>query len=261
MSKGVKINKRKSRRKTFHSTYSISTTGRTIKKVDISVRGLKKAATVAIPALLLIALVYLFAFSSTFKVTHANIKGTHRLVTADVYFMSHIDGKSIFTISPKKVAKRLETQVPYIKHAEVRLALPNKVTILIQEREPIIEWDNPQKPKWISKDGVVLETIGDAFNLMHLYDQQGKAVGKDGKVPQEYIKGMQMLHDRLQVSDFTIGPKGFQIHDPAGWEAYFGGPAGLCNRIENYVRMRKDWLNGPHPKYVDARYDRIYVGY
>ena len=260
MSRGVKINKRKSRRKTLHSTYSISTTGRTVKKVDISVRGLKKAATVAIPALLLIGLVYLFAFSSTFKVTHATIKGTHRLATADVYFMSHIDGKSIFSISPKKVAKRLETQVPYIKHAEVRLALPNKVTILIQEREPIIEWDNPQKPMWISKDGVVLEAIGDAFNLMHLYDQQGKAIGKDGKIPQDYIKGMQMLHDGLQVSDFTIGSKGLQIHDPAGWEAYFGSPPKLCDRIENYLKMRKDWLNGMHPKYVDARFDRIYVG-
>ena len=260
MGKGVKLNRKKKRSRTFQSSYSIAAPRGSVRKVHITYRGIERAAKWFVPVVLAMGLVYLVVFSSFFKITRADIRGTHRLVTADVYFMSGVDGKSIFSVSPKKVEKRLEEQVPYIKRAKVKLALPNKVIILIQEREPIVEWDNPRKPMWVSADGTVLAIVGDAFNLMHLYDQDGRAVEKDGKISKEYIKGMQILHDRLQVSDFTLGRKGLEIHDPAGWEAYFGGERGLCSRINEYLRLRDKWLIGVHPKYVDARYDNIYFG-
>jgi cell division septal protein FtsQ len=261
MGRGVKLNKKRPRRKTFQNSYSIASP-KSIKRINIDARLAKRLAVALVLPALIIGLIYWVVFSPAFKVhSTATITGVKRLESAEVYAASGIDGKSIFSISPKKVENRLKSELPYIKSVKVKVALPNKVMIRVEEREPLIEWDNPVKPMWISEDGTVLRIIGDAFDIMHLYDQEGKAVGKDGKMPVDYVKGMELLHDQLQISDFTMGKKGLEIRDPAGWEVYFGAPHKLCSRIDRYLKLRKEWLNEVHPKYVDARYDRFYVGH
>ncbi len=256
MGKGVKLKKRKSRkRQTFHSV----TPQLQVQSIrQISGRTARVLALAMAGAIAVLALVYWLFTAPQFYVHGAYIRGIQRLDKASVYWASDVEGKQILKVNPGKTAQRIESALPYVKKARVHRGLPNNITIDITERTPEIVWNNPSGTTWVDAEGVSLEPMG-APPAIYLSDPTGKAANSDGKMIPAYLEAMLRLHKELGVTDFKTGSRGLEMKDPAGWTVAFGEYGGLSRRIGNYLKARQGWLKkGIRPHDVDARFKRIY---
>jgi cell division septal protein FtsQ len=105
---------------------------------------------------LLALLGYMF-FSWDFYVYGATITGNRWLADEVIYAASGVDTQNIFWISPRRVAAAIE-QVPGVRQASVRVSLPARVRIRIEEREPVLVWRTPSGDLWLDSEAVALES-------------------------------------------------------------------------------------------------------
>ncbi len=255
MGKGVKLRKRKSRKKVFQSV-TPNITMQNIRRISGKTAKLLALATVATVAVL--ALLYWFFTAPQFYVHGAYIQGVHRLDKASVYWASGVDGKHILKINPGKTARQIESALPYVKQAKVHRSLPGDITIEITERIPEIAWNTHSGIAWVDAEGVSLKPVGQS-PAIQLADPNGKASDGSNRMIKGYLDAMLRLNKELGVTEFAMGNRGLEMKDPAGWMVAFGDYGGLSKRIGNYLKARKEWLkNGIHPSDVDARFKKIY---
>jgi hypothetical protein len=116
--------------------------------------------------LLLGAAIYFFAASPEFRVAEPQINGLVRLTPAEVNSMLGLGGQLIFTLRPEDVAARVRTTFPELASAGVQIALPNKVVITVQERQPVLLWQQGNGFTWIDDGGVAFRPHGEAQGLI-----------------------------------------------------------------------------------------------
>lgn len=164
------------------------------RQVAIPLRG--SGAEVVIPGLPVIqlsakwisgALVILFSFlllfmvsSSTFEVSQPEIQGLHRLTASDIEAALHLNGESIFTVNPEEIRQHLETSFPELKNIRVEIGLPASVSILAEERQPVIAWRTNDQTYWSDEEGVLFQPKGDEQELL--------TINIDGEMPFEAIE-------------------------------------------------------------------------
>jgi cell division protein FtsQ len=95
------------------------------------------------------------ARSPRFAVTEVEVAGQSRLTRDEIMAAADIaPGANLFTLDPPAVVARLEA-VPLIRHAEVIRRLPNRVTLVVEERRPFTVV-NAGRLHWIDEEGVDL---------------------------------------------------------------------------------------------------------
>jgi hypothetical protein len=195
--------------------------------------------------LLSLAAVISFSSLNTFQVTAVNLKGAQRLSAEVILSQLDLVGKSIITLEPEGIKDRVEANFPGIRSAQVTVNLPARVTIQVEEREPIILWEQEGSSMWIDAEGVVFPIFGEA-EIFH----RVIAVGDPPPEPEISITDIdadtgefsQHFENRpprttaefveTMISLSTIVPEGSQLqyhpqfglgwHDPQGWMVYFG---------------------------------------
>jgi cell division protein FtsQ len=96
-----------------------------------------------------------------FAVAAIEVRGTSRMSEARIVEAAGVEvGTSIFRLSPYEAARRLE-YLPEIRHAEVIRELPNRVTIIVEERRPFT-LVHAGRLHWIDEEGVALGPVGQA---------------------------------------------------------------------------------------------------
>ncbi|MBI5584282.1 MAG: FtsQ-type POTRA domain-containing protein [Deltaproteobacteria bacterium] len=81
---------------------------------------------------------YLFALSAPFfRLEDVSIQGNRRVSQVELLQKGGLEDKvNLLALNLRDVKKRLEA-VPWIKAVQLRRELPNKLTVLVQEREPL----------------------------------------------------------------------------------------------------------------------------
>jgi hypothetical protein len=165
----------------------------------------------------------------------------------------------------------LETQLrlsfPEFVSVKVDVALPNVVSVNIQERQPIIRWEQGDGYTWISEDGIAFRPRGEPSGLISVIALSAPPiegnVSSDPLTPAPFISsemvralkglaghvapGMPILYD----ASF-----GFGWDDPRGWRVYFGTSA---NDVELKVRVYESMVNsltqrGIRPVLINVTY-------
>jgi cell division protein FtsQ len=91
--------------------------------------------------------------SPRFEIGTIDVRGTSRMTREQVIEAAAIaPGTNLFRLQPDDVVLRLE-RVPEIRRAEVTRALPNRVTIQIEERRPFT-LVHAGRLHWMDEDGV-----------------------------------------------------------------------------------------------------------
>ncbi|GAB4567787.1 MAG: hypothetical protein Kow0047_20200 [Anaerolineae bacterium] len=200
--------------------------------------------------------------SYRFYVYEADIRGNRLLPREKIYEISGLEGYSIFWINPREVATRLESS-PYIREAEVDIGLPDRVQIYVQEREPIILWEQQGGAFWVDRDGVVMEPITELPTLIHLEDEQGEAGIGPQLVHPAIPKAIQSIHQLLpEVRAFYYnGRHGLQFTTPEGATVYLGSPADLEYKVRLFEAVRRQILEeGRSATLIDLRRrDELYI--
>ena len=221
----------------------------------------KKGAELQIPAMpniqlgwrLISGAVFLLSFAvlisfttlSTFKISTVNLKGAQRL--SPEMLLSRVDlvGTSIIKVVPSEVQTSVEEGFPVIKSARVSISLPAGVTIQVEERDPLILWEQENTSYWIDAEGVMFPIFGEAEIAQTVIatsnppeapevftpevdDETGEISHllefREPRTTPEFVEAVLSLKEVIpEDTALQYDPQfGLGWQDPNGWLVYFG---------------------------------------
>jgi cell division septal protein FtsQ len=93
--------------------------------------------------------------SPRFEVTHVDVRGTQHLTAERVLEAARVPpGRNLFLVDPRAVVRRVET-LPEVERAEIVRELPDRLTIVVEERRPFT-LVHAGRLHWIDERGHVL---------------------------------------------------------------------------------------------------------
>ncbi len=212
-----------------------------------------------IAALLLVALgwaTYAIFDSPNFYVYGAEVQG-NTVVTADeVYAASELEGMSIFWVNPNEVTARVEA-LPNVKSARVRLRLPARVVITIEERTPELVWQTGDARWWIDAEGIVVPPRADLPDALTIIDTDAQPVSPGQQIDPSILaaaRSLRRLLPELPVMHYSRAT-GISFTTREGWPVYLGDGQDMDAKLSILVALRKDLLaRGVSPEFIDVRF-------
>ena len=204
------------------------------------------------------ALVYTFR-SFDFFVYAADIDNVRYTSSTEAYEQTGIDGKSIFFVDPTAVRKRMLT-MPHVRDAEVSIALPAKIHIAVQEREPVVLYQVQGDSMWIDLEGFISPAADQREGLVKLVDDAA-AASQGGAIDPALLDAVRRITQNLpEVSTFRYQePFGLFFFSPEGWQVNLGSAERMEEKLATWEAMRRQILKeGAPAQFVDLRYERPY---
>ena len=204
-----------------------------LRGISISRPQLEKRLPSFVIVALLGAALYLAFNLPQLRVTEAQVTGNQIIPPAEINSALNIKGRPIFLVIPSDLEKELRLNFPEFSSVHVNVTLPNTVSVQVNERKPIIRWEQGTSYTWISEDGVAFRPRGENPSLISVVALSTPPIegnfSPDPLTPAPFISadmvraikgfathvppGMQILYD----ASFGLG-----WNDPRGWRVYFG---------------------------------------
>jgi cell division septal protein FtsQ len=171
--------------------------------------------------------------ASPFTVSTAVVRGNMRLGVSDINAMLGMVGKPIFNAVPAQIMANLHTAYSDLESVKVRVDFPNRITVDIVERTPVLAWYQNGVLTWIDASGVAFMPRGEVPGLV-LVAANGSPtqVPLDPALPlyeqkfiaPEMVQALSVLaRDVPAGMPMTFDPLyGMGWQDPLGWSVYFG---------------------------------------
>lgn len=178
------------------------------------------------------------------RVTEAQVVGSQIITTADVNSVLNITEQPVFMLTPSEMETRLRLNYPEIVSVQVKVSLPNLVTVNVTERTPAIRWEQGGGYTWVAEDGIAFKPKGEMTGLISVVAEAAPPVAgaaTDPLTPAPFISAdmVQALkglagHVPPGQSILYDARMGFGWTDPRGWRAYFGATP---NDVELKMRV------------------------
>ncbi len=187
-------------------------------------------------ALVLGLMVYLALALPYFNIPSVTVLGNERLTREEISNAAAVMGQSIFTIQPQDVELRLRMNYPELLSVKVEVYLPNHVYVTIEERQPVILWQQDGAYTWIDENGVAFRPTGTVEGLVSVNGLSTPPPGSVDEanplVPPPYMQ-KELAQAILLLAphvppDATMlydGTYGLGWVDARGWKAFFGSTA------------------------------------
>lgn len=195
-------------------------------------------------ASVLIVLLGLLVFASVdrrFFVYEAQVIGSHHLQSTAIYEASGIHEQNIFWINPQAVSQRIG-QLDGIRAVQVHCALPAKVIVEVEEREPtaLLRSTGQGRDLWLDEDGTVLPYHGDptADHTVFIIDRSNQVLQVGDQVKPVYL-----VRWAQQIAAAVPGVRLFYYHPDRGlsfssatedreWMVYVGDGNDLPRKLQ-----------------------------
>jgi cell division septal protein FtsQ len=198
------------------------------------------ARTVSVIVLILaIGSLFRFANSERFKVGEVSVDGIEMLTAAQIRSLAGIEGRSIFFLDPVEITKHVE-EAAEVRSAVVKMAWPNRVDLQVQERHPVVEWNDAGRIWWLSTDGVAYVQHGDGHDLIQINSEQTslqvKEEAGDPVVDPSLLRAVASLSKHLpDVQSWMFDmDHGLGFTDKQGWQVYFGTGGDMPMKVRMY---------------------------
>jgi hypothetical protein len=237
--------------------------GRPPLEIDIPWR----VVLVKFPVLLLLAgLLALAAYvtvADAFYVYSATVEGAHYLDARSIYEVAQINEHHVFWLNPQEVADNI-THLQGIESAHVRLQLPNRVSIQVEERAPIIVWRSGSMGRdlWLDKEGMVLPYGGDidSPDVVYVMDSSDRNVQEGDFIkPEGIAQSVVQLAAAVPEAElfFYQAERGLSFNQKTSlgeWPVFVGTTEDLSRKIQ-VVQTLNQYLveRNIRPGYVDVR--------
>ncbi len=212
-----------------------------------------------VAALLLVMLgwaVYAVFDSPSFYVYGAEVQGNSVVTPGEVYAASQLEGTSVFWVDPAEVAERVEA-LPNVKSARVKVHLPARVTIAIEERTPELVWQTGDARWWIDAEGTVVPPRADLPGALTIVDTDAQLVSPGQRLDPPILAAARSLHrllPELPVMNYSHAT-GISFITREGWPVHLGGGQDMDAKLTVLVALRKDLLaRGVSPEFIDVRF-------
>jgi hypothetical protein len=205
---------------------------------------------------------YVFA-GLAFYVYDAEVEGARYTSAAELYRQAAIEGYSIFFIDTNQVAQRLES-LPYIHRVRVHTTLPNRVRIVVTEREPVLLYEDGAGRYWVDAEGVLMPVMPGHEVGLTLVDEMAAAplTVTDGRRRLEagLLQTVLTIHRRTSsVTRFQYHPSyGLVFTSPEGWQVYLGDTTAVETKLATWESVRHRLLAENAPvREVDLRFPQV----
>lgn len=168
-----------------------------------------------------------------FYVPSASVFGNNRIASDEINGVLGVSGQSIFMIQPKELERRLRLNYPELASAKVDVYLPNYVYVTVEERQPVLVWQQNGGYTWVDSTGVAFRPRGAADGLVTVNAADtppaGVSVSNDPYSPPPFIE-KDLVDAALALSPLVpagttltySAADGFGWTDPRGWRVAFG---------------------------------------
>jgi hypothetical protein len=202
-----------------------------------------------------------------FHVPVATVLGNNRLSREEINAVLGVTGESIFLIQPKEVVTRLRLNYPELASVEVNVYLPNYVYVTVNERQPVIVWQQGDGFTWIDATGVAFRPHGQAGGLITVFGlavpPAGVPTSNDPLSPPSFMQ--KELVDAILVlapnvpagSTLTYDPNdGLGWKDDRGWKVFFGtNTQNMALKLRVYQSLVDSLAGlGKVPEYINVAY-------
>lgn len=178
---------------------------------------------------------YLMLNMSPFIVYNADILGNERVSAQEIQSVLGVENQSVVSINPTQVESNILAAFPDISAARVELNIPNGVTVSVQERVPVVIWQQQNgETFWVDALGYKFQPRGQVDGLpvimaagnppMAVTEETETAVGAQPFMPVELSKTIEAVSLNLpEGSNLIFDPQyGLGWNDPKGWKVFFG---------------------------------------
>jgi len=180
-------------------------------------------------AICLFALYSMF-MSLRFIVNRVELSGAERLDANAVNSALSVTGAWIFDVQPDEMLEVLQTQFPELETVSISVGFPARVIVKVQERLPVIAWEQAGLTVWIDAAGITFlpqETSEGMIKVEALEPPpalSADAAARHQLIKPEMVIALQALNQFApQGVTLLYDPKmGFGWNDPSGWLAFFG---------------------------------------
>ena len=186
---------------------------------------------------LALALYFLWT-SPTFQVQGAEVRGAERIPAYMIDNAMYIHHRPIFVVEPDVLERQLRRTFPGLTQVAVGIAFPARVVVTVEERVPVLAWEQDGRLWWIDANGVAFPARGEVEALPRVV---ASSAPPDSTLPEidssretesfaqvfiapEMIAPILKLFDHLPdgaTLDYDHR-HGFGWQDPRGWQIYFG---------------------------------------
>lgn len=165
------------------------------------------------------------------NVTHSNV------VTLRANVMPHLTG-NFFTLNLLQARQAFE-QIPWIRSALVRREFPNRLSVTLEEFQPVAQWGSEGDGKFLSAEGAVFEVNADdvdsdALPTLKGPEAQAKTVLEMFKYLKPLMAKMDMNLDKLELSQ--RGSWSAQLESGATLELGHGDPQEIAERLQLFSK-------------------------
>jgi cell division protein FtsQ len=182
--------------------------------------------------LLLTFILFTFWNASAFSIHTAVLRGSQRLTAADVNAALGDIGQPVFKAVPAVIEAHLRDAFSDLASVHVTVGFPNKLTVNVVERVPLLAWNDNGILKWIDANGMAFTPRGDVPGLLQVAAAKAPAMVLDPATPlyQQKFIDPQMVQALITLA--PVVPAGMPMtydslygigwQDPRGWSVYFG---------------------------------------
>src|SRR3990172_10592992 len=230
--------------------------------VEVSLPGIPltfNARTLAIALALICGAGMLFFLSgAVFEAGAPTVRANLYLPAEMVAGASGVEGENVFSLSPLEVNRALVGANPGVRQVRMNIGWPNRVTLTVEERVPILAWQQGATRYWVDAEGVFFVAPGDRAGLVAVdVPEAGPEVRLNSQPsvdPQVVSGALQLMAAFPEMAPVVYDARrGLGLHDPRGWAVYFGTAADIGRKADLYQRVISGILaRGVTPRWVSV---------
>lgn len=202
--------------------------------VWVSWRWLSAALTIMLSIVL-----YVLLATDLFIVDSMAVGGERYLTREQIFQASGLANIHLFWVDPDAVEAKLEEN-PSIADAEVYIGWPpDLVSIVINERNPVLIWEQGNFRVWVDAGGTVMFQRDERDDLLRIIYADDEPLGVGSKIDTDVVAGALLLRDMYPNIDVLNYDdlKGLGYRDGRGWTVWFGTGTNMEMKAKVYDKI------------------------
>ena len=162
--------------------------------------------------------------SALFQVKNVEIQGLERFTRSEISRAIQVTGSSIFFINPERIKQDLQLTYPGLSEVAVKVSWPANVSILLEERFPVLAWSWDGHVRWVDSHGIAFEPHDEGLDVVQVNSEMLPPTVENRFVDPRIVDMVSALAPYLPEGvQMIFDPEhGLGWQDPRGWVAYFG---------------------------------------
>lgn len=189
---------------------------------------------------------YFLSTSAAFTVAAVELRDAQRLDLTAVNNALQVAGTSIFSVQPGALLTILKDQFPELEEVSVSVSFPAHVVVHVDERDPLIVWEQAGLTVWVDAAGVAFtpQVGGEGLIKVAALEPppalEGEFFAQHQLIRPEMVTAIQSLSRIAPAgTELIYDPRlGFGWTDPGGWQAFFGQDGqNMTQRLAVYLSI------------------------